>query len=130
MKIARLSLFILFAACLVAGAQTDYVQKELNVTVYNDNLGVVRDIRKMDIKKGLSDIKIIDVPSEIDATTVHAKLDGTVLEQNYQYDLVNIYKIMNKYLDKDISRYLTESQEAINFYYTVEEKSTGIKIHT
>ena len=33
-----------------------------------------------------------------------------------------------KYLDEDISRYLTESQEAINFYYTVEEKSTGIKI--
>ena len=33
-----------------------------------------------------------------------------------------------KYLDKDISRYLTESEEAINFYYTVEEKSTGIKI--
>ncbi|MBD1136125.1 GHKL domain-containing protein [Pelagibacterales bacterium SAG-MED49] len=33
-----------------------------------------------------------------------------------------------KYLDKDISRYLNESQEAINFYYTVEEKSTGIKI--
>ena len=33
-----------------------------------------------------------------------------------------------KYLDKKISRYLTESQEAINFYYTVEEKSTGIKI--
>ena len=33
-----------------------------------------------------------------------------------------------KYLDKNISKYLTESQEAINFYYTVEEKSTGIKI--
>jgi len=33
-----------------------------------------------------------------------------------------------KYLDKDISKYLTESQEAKNFYYTVEEKSTGIKI--
>ena len=33
-----------------------------------------------------------------------------------------------KYLDQDISKYLTESQEAINFYYTVEEKSTGIKI--
>ena len=33
-----------------------------------------------------------------------------------------------KYLDKDISKYLTESQEAINFYYTVEEKSTGIKV--
>ena len=33
-----------------------------------------------------------------------------------------------KYLDKDISKYLTESQEAINFYYNVEEKSTGIKV--
>ena len=33
-----------------------------------------------------------------------------------------------KFLGKDISNYLTESQEAINFYYTVEEKSTGIKI--
>ena len=33
-----------------------------------------------------------------------------------------------KYLDKDISKYLIESQEAINFYYNVEEKSTGIKI--
>ena len=33
-----------------------------------------------------------------------------------------------KFLDKNISNYLTESQEAINFYYTVEERSTGIKI--
>tara|TARA_B100001093_G_scaffold463299_1_gene479231 strand:- start:526 stop:2307 length:1782 start_codon:yes stop_codon:yes gene_type:complete len=33
-----------------------------------------------------------------------------------------------KYLDQAISSYLAESQEAINFYYTVEEKSTGIKI--
>jgi two-component system, NtrC family, nitrogen regulation sensor histidine kinase NtrY len=33
-----------------------------------------------------------------------------------------------KFLDKDISNYLTESQEAISFYYTVEERSTGIKI--
>jgi len=33
-----------------------------------------------------------------------------------------------KYLDEAISKYLAESQEAINFYYTVEEKSTGIKI--
>ncbi|WP_435150012.1 ATP-binding protein [Candidatus Pelagibacter bacterium nBUS_44] len=32
------------------------------------------------------------------------------------------------YLDKNISKYLTESEEAINFYYTVEEQSSGIKI--
>ena len=33
-----------------------------------------------------------------------------------------------KFLDKDISNYLSQSQEAINFYYTVEERNTGIKI--
>tara|TARA_Y100000389_G_scaffold203777_1_gene253421 strand:- start:486 stop:2276 length:1791 start_codon:yes stop_codon:yes gene_type:complete len=33
-----------------------------------------------------------------------------------------------KFLDKDISKYLTESQEAVNFYYTVEDKKTGIKV--
>jgi two-component system nitrogen regulation sensor histidine kinase NtrY len=44
--------------------------------------------------------------------------------QNFEDRFIYIVK----YLDKDISRYLTESQEAINFYYTVEEKSTGIKI--
>ena len=44
--------------------------------------------------------------------------------QNFEDRFIYIVK----YLDKDISRYLKESQEAINFYYTVEEKSTGIKI--
>ena len=40
----------------------------------------------------------------------------------------NKFLYVIKFLDKNISNYLTESQEAINFYYTVEEKSTGIKI--
>ena len=40
----------------------------------------------------------------------------------------NRFLYVIKYLDKDISNYLSESQEAINFYYMVEEKSTGIKI--
>ena len=44
--------------------------------------------------------------------------------QNFE----NRFLYVVKYLDKDISRYLTESEEAINFYYTVEEKSNGIKI--
>ena len=44
--------------------------------------------------------------------------------QNFE----NRFIYVVKYLDEDISKYLTESQEAINFYYTVEEKSTGIKI--
>jgi len=38
------------------------------------------------------------------------------------------YLYIVKYLDKKISNYLTESQEAVNFYYTVINKQTGIKI--
>ena len=38
------------------------------------------------------------------------------------------YLYIAKYLDKKISRYLVESQEALNFYYTVLNKQTGIKI--
>ena len=38
------------------------------------------------------------------------------------------YLYIAKYLDKKISKYLLESQEALNFYYTVLNKQTGIKI--
>ena len=40
----------------------------------------------------------------------------------------NTYLYVVKYLEQDISKYLTESQEALNFYYTVEDKRTGIQI--
>tara|TARA_Y100000590_G_scaffold171396_1_gene196040 strand:+ start:2234 stop:4018 length:1785 start_codon:yes stop_codon:yes gene_type:complete len=32
-----------------------------------------------------------------------------------------------KFLDQEIAKYLTESEEAVNFYYTVEDQSLGIK---
>ncbi len=43
-----------------------------------------------------------------------------------EYNDVFLYVI--KYLDEGISKYLQESEDAINFYYTVEDQSTGIKI--
>ncbi len=61
-------------------------------------------------------LKIINAPENISAAIMRL--------QNFD----NRFLYVVKYLDKDISRYLTESEEAINFYYTVEEKSTGIKI--
>ena len=61
-------------------------------------------------------LKIINAPENISAAIMRL--------QNFEDKFLYVVK----YLDKNISRYLTESQEAINFYYTVEEKSTGIKI--
>ena len=61
-------------------------------------------------------LKIINAPENISAAIMRL--------QNFD----NRFLYIIKYLDKNISNYLNESQEAINFYYTVEEKSTGIKI--
>ena len=61
-------------------------------------------------------LKIINAPENISAAIMRL--------QNFD----NRFIYVVKYLDENISKYLTESQEAINFYYTVEEKSTGIKI--
>ncbi len=61
-------------------------------------------------------LKIINAPQNMSAAIMRLQT----------FDNRFLYVI--KYLGKDISRYLTQSQEAINFYYTVEEKSTGIKI--
>lgn len=77
-------------------------QKSIAVTVYNQNLGVVKDIRTMDISSGVSEIKLTDVAQRIDPTSVHISLNGEVLEQNYQYDLVSMDKILRKYIDKNI----------------------------
>lgn len=84
-----------------AGAQENR-QKSVAVTVYNNNLGVVKDTRTIDIPSGTSQIKIVDVAQNIDPTSVHIDFPGTVLEQNYQYDLVSLYKILEKYIDRDI----------------------------
>ncbi len=43
-------------------------------------------------------------------------------------EYIDTYLYVVKFLDEDISNYLTESEEAINFYYTVESERTGIKI--
>ena len=61
-------------------------------------------------------LKIINAPENISAAIMRLQS----FEDRFLYVI--------KFLDKDISNYLTESQEAISFYYTVEERSTGIKI--
>ena len=61
-------------------------------------------------------LKIINAPENMSAAIMRLQA----------FD--NRFLYIVKFLEKDISKYLTESQEAINFYYTVEEKSTGIKI--
>ncbi len=45
--------------------------KNTQVTVYNDNLGLVRQIRTLDLKRGISEIRIEGISAKIDPTSVH-----------------------------------------------------------
>ncbi len=99
-KSAFFVLSIMLLPSLLIAQQTE--QKSIAVTVYNQNLGVVKDVRNIDIKSGISTLAITDVAQNIDPTSVHINLNGDVLEQNYQYDLVSLYKILAKYIDRDI----------------------------
>ncbi|MGB5847688.1 MAG: hypothetical protein WBH40_04310 [Ignavibacteriaceae bacterium] len=103
------ALLMLFPAILLSQS---IEQKSLSVTVYNQNLGVIKDVREIEISSGSSEIKITDVAQQIDPTSVHIKLDGEVIEQNYQYDLVSLDKILRKFVNQNI-RLINETNEIV-----------------
>lgn len=105
-----LALAVFFGVSLLYAQEAQ--QKSVAVTVYNSNLGVIKDTRTINVKKGISEIAIRDVAQMIDPTSVHMKLDGDVLEQNYQYDLVNSQKILGKYVDNTV-QLINEKGEVI-----------------
>lgn len=99
------------AAAAEAGAlpdSTDADRTSVSVTVYNVNLGLVRETRDLRIPAaGISTLRFMDVPSSINPTTVHLEsltspgsLD--VLEQNYEYDLISPDKLLEKYVGKEV----------------------------
>jgi hypothetical protein len=85
-------------------------QKSVAVTVYNQNIGVIKDVRSFDIKKGESEISLTDVAQFMDPTSVKIKFNGEAIEQNYQYDLASYEKIFSKYLNKPVQLVDKEGQ--------------------
>ena len=121
----------------------------------NDNIDEYkRFLNTQKIIRGVDEIHIIDINKKLLFTTLDDnqlyippvdKAINLVLEDDRPLKIINafenksaaIMRLQNfddtflyvvNYLDENISKYLTESEEAINFYYTVEEQSTGIKI--
>jgi len=90
------------------------VEPNAVVTIYNSNLGLVQEERTLSLERGEQTISITDVASRIRPATVHLNADNSnafrLLEQNYQYDLVNTNKVFDKYIGNQISL-LTESDE-------------------
>jgi hypothetical protein len=83
-------------------------QTDLAVTVYNSNIALVRDVRQLTLPAGAFRLKFMDIAATVNPATVHfrsltdpEKLG--VIEQNYEYDLLEPAKLLHKYVGKEIT---------------------------
>ena len=105
--ISLILFYTLFLSGLVEQITTASDQENIEVTVYNSNLGLVKDIRNIELEKGRIALRFMDVASRINTRSVHIKSLSepdklSVLEQNYEYDLMSPSKLMDKYVGKDV----------------------------
>jgi hypothetical protein len=98
-------------------------QSGVAITIYNVNLGLVKDQRGLKLPKGMGELRFMDVASQIIPTSVHIKSlvnpdSLQVVEQNYEYDLLNPQKLLDKYVGKEVKLYYrnpyTEREEIVN----------------
>jgi hypothetical protein len=82
-------------------------REKIAITVYNQNFGLVREVRRLDLADGRVELEFGDVSAHIQPETVALKaLDDpdalAVLEQNYRYDLLTPEKLLEKYVGKTV----------------------------
>lgn len=108
-KSSKLAILALAAATLCNGQAVAEQQVSesngISLTIYNQDLGLVKDVRTIDLKQGLNDVRFEDVAARIDPTSVSfqsltAPNSVIVREQNYQYDLLNTNTILSKSIGK------------------------------
>jgi len=83
-------------------------QAELALTVYNSNIALVRDVRNITLARGQSDLHFMDIAATVNPATVHFRsltepTRVSVIEQNYEYDLLEPEKLLKKYVGKDVT---------------------------
>ena len=102
MKTLSSALMVLLVAAVAAGAAGGVsAPKSIQLTVYNQDFALVKDVRSVTLKTGVNSIDVEDVASRIDPTSVLFKSltapnSVVILEQNYQYDLISPDNILNK----------------------------------
>ena len=101
-------------------------QTDLALTVYNADLALVRDVRNVRLPSGSFDLRFMDIAATVNPATVHfrsltepARLD--VLEQNYEYDLLEPEKLLRKYVGRDVTLVRTRTDNGT----TREEEVTA-----
>ena len=92
-------------------------QAELAVTIYNSDLALVRDVRNLQIARGTSDLHFMDIAATVNPATVHFRsltepARVSVLEQNYEYDLLEPEKLLRKYVGREVTLIRTRQDGA------------------
>lgn len=82
--------------------RTTTEKKSTAVTIYNENIGIVKEKHTVNLEKGLNYVNLVDVATQIEPTSVNVEIDAQMLEQNYQYDLANMSAILAKFIDREI----------------------------
>jgi hypothetical protein len=103
---AALGLFALGPALAqdAADPNAPSTQGNVSVTVYNGGTSLVQDIRKLNIASGTSRIEFPDVSAQIQPETVSFSAEGaTIVEQNFDYDLLTPGKLMEKAVGETIT---------------------------
>src|SRR5262249_17336606 len=83
-------------------------QTDLAVTVYNSEIALVRDVRNVQLPNGSFDLNFMDIAATVNPATVHFRSLTEpqrvhVLEQNYEYDLLEPDKLLRKYVGRDVT---------------------------
>ena len=109
-----------------AATTTQKDQVDLNVTVYNSNLALIRDVRQIHLASGVSPLRFEDVAAAIMPATVHFRslsepAELAVVEQNYEYDLLDAQKLLQKYVGREIT--LVHGEEQASSTKWVETKA-------
>src|SRR6202140_5642740 len=81
---------------------------DLAITVYNSNIALVRDVRQLVLPTGSFRLKFMDIAATVNPATVHFRSLTEpdklgVIEQNYEYDLLEPAKLLHKYVGKEIT---------------------------
>jgi hypothetical protein len=95
-------------AAAAQGSTTLDDQVDLSVTVYNSDIALVRDVRNIDLPRGTFNLSFMDIAATVNpATVLFRSLSEpsrvSVLEQNYEYDLLEPEKLLRKYVGRDVT---------------------------
>lgn len=89
-------------------------QRDLSLSIYNDNIALVRDRRQFTIKSGTSELRFTDVAATTEPTSVRLRSLGKrsidVLSQDFRYDLATADRLLERYLNRDVEIVSTNDQ--------------------